>query len=703
LTSLQTLEGNEMVRYRLGVDVGGTFTDFVLIDNVSSKASVNKVLTTPHNPSEGIMKGTKALLDSEGLSGSQLDIIVQGTTLATNALIERKGAKTGLITTQGFRDILEIRKESRYDQFDFFIELPEPLTPRHLRLGVQERVDKDGKIITELNESQLIQTVDQLVEEGVESIAVCFLHSYANPSNEIRARELIAKKAPSLWVSLSSEVAGAIREDERFSTTTVNAYIRPLADQYLKNLSERLSDAGFGGALFMMLSNGGLTTVENAKKFPVRLIESGPAGGCMAAVFYADFLNSKNLVAFDMGGTTAKISMVNDGKPATVSTFEAARLRRFAKGSGMPLMIPAIDMIEVGAGGGSIGRVDPLGLLRVGPDSSGADPGPACYGLGGKEPTVTDAALVLGYIDPGYFLGGEMKLDREMAFRTIKEQLADPLGLDPIQAAWGIHRVVTENMASAARIHILEKGRDPRRFSLLAFGGAGPIHAWQVGKLVGSPQIIAPFAAGVMSAFGFLVTPITSDYVQTCISKLDEVDWDLVNGLLEDMEELGKKQVSAGGVHPHEVTISRSADMRYVRQGREICVPIPNGKLSKKSVKSIRQSFRSVYQERYSRYLTDIPIEAVSWRVAVNGPRPTIQPVKLEVERNVISALKKKRPVYFPEYEGFTECPVYDRYRMGPGTRLTGPAIVEERESTLVVGPGGKLNIDDYLNAIVRF
>jgi N-methylhydantoinase A len=692
-----------MVRYRLGVDIGGTFTDFGLIDDVSGKVSVNKCLTTPHDPSKVIMKGTMALLDREGLSASQLDIIVQGTTLATNALIERKGARTGLITTQGFRDILEMRRETRYDLYDLFIELPELVVPRHLRLGVRERVDKDGRIITELDESQLIQVVDQLMKEGVESVAVCFLHSYANPINEIRAGEIIAKKAPSLSISLSSEVAGAIREDERFSTTTINAYIRPLADRYLTSLSEKLAAVGFKGTLFTMLSNGGLTTFENAKKFPVRLIESGPAGGTMAAVFYSDLLNSRNLVAFDMGGTTAKISMVQEGRPATVSTFEAARLRRFMKGSGLPLMIPALDMIEIGAGGGSIGWIDALGLLRVGPESSGADPGPACYGLGGEEPTVTDAALILGYLDPDYFLGGEMKLDKEKAARAIKQKVADPLGFDLIEAAWGIHRVVTENMASAARIHILEKGRDPRRFALLAFGGAGPIHAWQVAKLVGFPQIIAPLAAGVTSALGFLVTPVATDLVQTYISKINEVDWDRVNRLVEEMEKLGVEQVTAGGVSSHEIMVTRSADMRYVRQGREISVPIPNGKLSRKNVETIMQSFYSVYKDLYSRYLTDVPIETVSWRVAVSGPRPKIQLKKLEDSLQGGLALKKKRSVYFPEYRGFKECPVYDRYRMGLGTNLTGPAVVEERESTLVVGPGGKLRIDDYLNAIVEF
>jgi N-methylhydantoinase A len=562
-------------------------------------------------------------------------------------------------------------------------------------------VNKDGEIVTPLDQSQLRVVVEQLMAQGIESLAVCFLSSYANSYHEKLAGEVIAKMEPSLPVSLSSEVVAALREDERFSTTTINAYVRPLAERYLTGMSDKLATAGFKGSLFTMLSNGGLTTFDNAKKFPVRLIESGPAGGAMAAVFYSDLLAGEDLVAFDMGGTTAKISMVQDGKPATISTFEVARMRRFTKGSGLPLMIPAIDMIEIGAGGGSIGRMDALGLLRVGPESSGSDPGPACYDLGGEEPTVTDAALILGYLDPDYFLGGEMKLKKEKAVRAIKEKLADPLGLDITETAWGIHRVVTENMAGAARIHVLEKGRDPRRFGLLAFGGAGPIHAWQVAKLVGSPRIISPMAAGVTSALGFMVTPIATDFVQTYLSNLDEVDWDRVNALLEDMEKIGRGRVAEAGVSPDEVTVTRSADIRYVRQGREITVPIPNGKLSKQNADTVRDSFYSVYGDLYSRYMTDVPIETVSWRVLASGPRPEIQ---LQMSSDEVGpALKGERPVYFPEYEGFTDCPVYNRYRMVPGTTLTGPAILEERESTMVVGPGGKLVIDDYLNAIIGY
>lgn len=690
-----------MARFRLGVDIGGTFTDFALVNDDTGKVSVNKCLTTPHDPSEAIMNGTKALLAKEKVSPSQVNVLVLGATLATNALIERKGAKTGLITTQGFRDILEIRKETRYDLYDLFIELPEPVVPRHLRLGVPERINKDGEILTALDKSQLLKAIDQLVKEGVESVAVCFLHSYANPTNENLAGEIIGKKAPNLFVSLSNEVAGAIREDERFSTTTINAYVRPLAERYLTSLSDKMAAAGFKGSLFAMLSNGGLTTFDSAKKFPARLIESGPAGGTMAAVFYSELLGDKNLVGFDMGGTTAKISMVQDGKPATTSTFEAARLHRFTKGSGLPLMVPAIDMIEIGAGGGSIGWVDSLGLLRVGPESSGADPGPACYGLGGEKPSVTDAALILGYLDSNYFLGGEMKLYKEKAEKAIKEKLADPLGLSVIEAAWGIHRVVTENMAAAARIHILEKGKDPRKFAIFAFGGAGPIHAWQVGKLVGSPRLIVPLGAGVTSAIGFLVAPVATDFVQTYISRLDQVDWQRVNKILEDMEKRAIEQVKMGGVPAHKITITRSADMRYVRQGREINVPIPNGKLSQQNFKSIQQSYYSVYKELYSRYLTDVPIETVSWRVLASGPSPKIQFGKNGYDGG--KTMKGKRPVYFPEYNGFKDCPVYDRYFMGPGTSVEGPAVIEEKESSLVVGPGGKLKIDNYLNAIVEF
>lgn len=691
-----------MVRYRLGVDIGGTFTDFALIDDVTGKVSVNKALTTPHDPSEAIMKGTQALLEAEGLSASHVDIIVQGTTLATNALIERKGAKTGLITTEGFRDVLELRRETRYDIYDLFIEMPEPVVPRELRLGVRERIDKDGRVVTKLDEPGVVGAVRDLVKQGVESVAVCFLNSYANPQHEAQAGEIMSREAPSLSVSLSHEVAGALREDERFSTAAINAYVRPLTEQYLTNLAAKMAAVGFRGTLFVMLSNGGLTTFESAKQFPVKLIESGPAGGTMAAVFYSELLNTGNLVAFDMGGTTAKISMVQEGKPAATLTFEAARQRRFMKGSGLPLMISAIDLMEIGAGGGSIGWVDPMGLLRVGPESAGADPGPVSYGLGGEEPTVTDAALILGYLDPDYFLGGKMKLDKEKAARAIKEKIGDRLGLDVVEAAWGIHRVITENMAGAARIHVLEKGKDPRRFSLLAFGGAGPIHAWQTAKLVGSPRIISPLAAGVMSALGFLVTPVTADFVRTYLTKLNEVDWDRANALLEEMEKLGHEQVAAGGIDSHEVTITRSADMRYVRQGREISVPIPNGKLSAQSVEAIKQSFQTVYKDLYSRCLADAPMEVVSWRVTASGPRPTIQLKKLEGNFGNQSALKTKRPVYFLECKGFTECPVYDRYCMGPGTTLTGPAIVEEKESTLVVGPGGRLSTDDYLNAIIQ-
>ncbi len=690
-----------MKRFRLGVDIGGTFTDFALVDDNTGEVRVNKCLTTPYDPSEAIMNGTDALLRLNEVSPSQVNIIVQGTTLATNALIERKGAKTGLITTEGFRDILEMRKETRYDLYDLFIEMPEPVVPRHLRLGVRERVNKNGEIITELDQSQLIKVIDQLLEEGVESVAVCFLHSYANPYNEDLAAEVIQKRAPKLFISLSNKVASVIREDERFSTTTINAYVRPLAENYLTNLSDKLRSVGFKGSLFTMLSNGGLTTFENAKKIPVRLIESGPAGGTMAAVFYSTLLGDANLVAFDMGGTTAKISMVQDGKPAIISTFEAARLQRFTKGSGLPVMIPAVDMIEIGAGGGSIGWIDNLGLLRVGPESSGSNPGPACYGLGGEEPTVTDAAIILGYLDPDYFLGGEMKLYKEKAIDAIGEKLAKPLGLSITEASWGIHRVVTENMTGAARIHILEKGKDPRRFAIVAFGGAGPIHAWQVAKLIGSSRIISPLSAGVMSAIGFLVTPVATDFVQTYISNLDEVDWQRVNTIMEDMEKRAIAQVTMGGVPPDKIVISRSADMRYVRQGREINVPIPNGQLSKQSIETIRQSYYSVYKELYSRYLTDVPIETVSWRLLASGPKPKIQLKKSGHETGAM--LKGRRMAYFHEYNNYQECNVYDRYLMEPGTCIEGPAIVEEKESTLIVGPGGKLRIDEYLNAIVDF
>src|SRR3990172_3670400 len=485
--------------YRLGVDIGGTFTDLVIIDEASGAVRVGKLLTTPKDPAQGVETGAVRLLEEMGVAPRAVGSLIHGTTLATNALIERKGARTGLITTRGFRDALEIGREGRYDMYDLFIDPPAPLAPRHLRREVDERLLADGSVKTPLDEGAARQVVSELLAEGVEGGAVCLLPAYRNPAPELRRGKLLREMAPSLPVSCSSDVVPEIREYERASTTVANVYVMPLMARYVEDLERKLADLGVAGQLYIMLSSGGIALPEMAKRVPIRLVESGPAAGALAAARAARLAGEPRLLSFDMGGTTARACVIDGGEPLVAREFEVARADRFKKGSGLPIRVPVIEMIEIGAGGGSVARVDRLGLLKAGPDSAGADPGPgryalgggeragaapgpACYAVGGREPAVTDAALLLGYLDPDFFLGGLMRLDVEAARRAVAERVATPLGLDLTEAAWGIHRVVNENMAAAARIHGIERGKDLRAYPLFAFGGAGPVHAWEIGK-----------------------------------------------------------------------------------------------------------------------------------------------------------------------------------------------------------------------------
>ena len=544
---------------RLGIDIGGTFTDLVLLDEVSGEMWFGKTLTTYGDPTDGIIAGMHAVLADASASPEKVTNVVHGTTLVTNAVIERKGAKTGLITTAGFRDVLELGRELRYDIYDLGIVMPEPLVPRDLRLGVVERTDAHGTVRQELDENGLAEAVDRLAAEGVESVAVVFLHSYANPSNERRAAEIIRDRQPGMYVSLSCEVMPEIREFERTSATAMNAYVQPVTDRYLARLEGRLRDEGFEGVLHIVVSSGRLTTVEGARERPVQLLESGPAGGTMAAAYFGRDLAAQdasgdgaptgaNLLAFDMGGTTAKASLVVDGEPEITTEFEAAHVRRFKRGSGLPVRIPVIDMIEIGAGGGSIASVNSLGLLQVGPESAGSEPGPACYGRGGTLPTVTDADLVLGYLDPGYFLGGAMALDVDAARRALHEHIAEPLGISIEDAALGIHRTVNESMASAARTHTLARGHDPRRFTMVAFGGAGPVHAFQVARRLGVTRLLVPVGAGCASALGFLVSPVATERTRSFVSDIEGADWRSINGFLGAMEGEGMGFLRQSGV-----------------------------------------------------------------------------------------------------------------------------------------------------------
>ena len=691
-------------RHRVGIDIGGTFTDLVLIDDENGDQSVGKVLTSRGDPSEAVEEGLLGLLEREGVGAGELGTVVHGTTLVTNALIERRGAETALLTTEGFRDAVAIGTEHRYDMYDVFIEKPEPLVPRSLRYGVRERVLDDGSVAVALDEGQVRSIVAELRERGVEAVAVSFLHGFRNPAHERRVAEILAEEAPGVTVSLSCEVAPEIREYERTSTTVANVYVRPLVEGYLRSLEGRLRRIGFEGSLYIMLSNGGTASVETACRFPIRLLESGPAAGALAAAFHGRTADFPEVLSFDMGGTTAKACLIEGGEPLTSSEFEVARVYRFKKGSGLPVKISVIEMIEIGAGGGSIASVGPMGLPKVGPGSAGSAPGPACYGRGGTEPTVTDADLVLGYLDPDFFLGGRMRLDREAALRAVEGGIAGPLGLDPIEAAWGIHQVVNENMANAARVHAIERGKDPRAHPLFAFGGAGPVHAYRVARALGVPGFIAPLGAGATSAFGFLCAPLSFDFVRSLYGRLDGLDWAAANRALGEMEEQGRDLLRASGVEESDIRVRRLCDMRYVGQGHEVTVDLPDGILGSEHTERIIALYRKEYRRLYSREGPDVPLEAITWRLEVSAPPPEIRLGGGEGgAEDPREALKGEREIYLPEEGGFAPVPVYDRYLLGPGAVFGGPAVVEERESTVVLGPEGRAEIDAARNLIVRW
>ncbi len=687
---------------KLGIDIGGTFTDLVLLNESSGLLKFGKTLTTYPDPTVGIFNGIKLLEEDYDLKLQDLTGIVHGTTLVTNAIIERKGAKTGLITTRGFEDVLEIGRELRYDIYDISLSIPEPLVPRNLRMGVEERLDKEGNVFQELNLKELTTLVDELVNQGVESIAVSFLHSFTNPAHEEEVGAYLKKKHPQIHVSLSSEIMPEIREYERTSATAMNAYVQPITDEYLKKLDEQLKSMGFSGNVDIMISSGKLTTLDGARKTPIQLLESGPAGGTMAGVFFGDLTEENNLLAFDMGGTTAKASLITDQEPEITNQFEAARVMRFKKGSGLPVRIPVIDMIEIGAGGGSIARVNDLGLLTVGPDSASSQPGPACYNRAGDFPTVTDADLVLGFLNAEYFLGGTMTLRKDLSVASIKKHIAQPLGISVEEAAMGIHRIVNENMANAARVHILEKGLDPRGYSMIAFGGAGPVHAFGVARLLRVPKMIIPVGAGVTSALGFLVSPIASEQITSYVCRIDEMDWDRLNQMLQKMETDGLDFLKRASIQKENATIQRIVDIRYSGQGHEITISIPNGKLNEKDIPEIEKRFKDEYELRYNRSIINMPMEAVTWRVVVSGPTPSMIPNQIR-QSSGKDAYKGTRPVFFSELgPSAIDCPVYNRYYLQPGERFSGPAIIEEMESTTVIGASCEIHVDEYRNIIIE-
>jgi N-methylhydantoinase A len=690
---------------RIGVDVGGTFTDLVLHDPQRKIARTGKLLTTPGDPSIAIVAGISRILAEAGLHPADLHSIVHGTTLVTNTIIERTGATVGLITTAGFRDTIEIGRETRYDLYDLFLELPPVIVPRARRLEVAERVTADGDVLVELDERGLAEASRQLVEErGAEALAVSFMHAYRVPDHERRAARIIRELYPRLPLSLSSEVAPEIREFERTTTTCANAYVQPLMHKYLDKLEAKLDELGFAGRLYIMLSSGGITTPQEAKAYPIRLIESGPAAGAMAASFISKVAGLDRVISYDMGGTTAKICLIENCRPDHKFDFEAGRVRRFQKGSGMPLKVSVVDMIEIGAGGGSLARLDPASkLLKVGPRSAGSVPGPVCYGRGGEEPTVTDSDLVLGRLDPGYFLGGEMKLDLDHVRRAFADKISPFIGLGDEEAALGVQRIVDEMMAAATRMHLAEKGKDPRDYTMIAFGGAGPVHAFNLARLLKVRKIVVPLGAGVASALGFLVAPPATDMVRTQISALNKVNWPEINALYAEMKSAGLRLLSEAGADPSEVVYRPTADMRHRGQGFEISVALPGDVLSENDLDAIRANFFEAYKLQFGRALEGSPIEVVNWRLACTAPSVhiDISEGRERTELGLELARRGERKVLFEEM-GWLDCAVYDRYKLPPGCVFTGPALVEERESTCVIGPGATARIDQATNLIIE-
>lgn len=669
----------------VGIDIGGTFTDLCVIDE-DGIVAVGKTLTTHDEPAAGVEDVLRSTLRDRSLCASHIRGVVHGTTLVTNALIERRGPRTALLTTAGFRDVLEMRREHRYELYDLSLELPPPLVPRWLRLEAIERTLSDGTIETPLDTGRLSRLANELDDAGVEALAICFLHSHTNPLHERLARDVVAGAAPGVRVALSSEVNPELREYERSSTTVANVYVQALVEGYLEDLRARLAALGVGCAPRIMLSNGGVATVGTAKRFPIRMLESGPAGGALGAVAFGRQSGRPDQLAFDMGGTTAKTCIIENSRPLINHAFEVGRVYRLKPGSGLPVRAPVIDMIEIGAGGGSIARVNALGLLTIGPDSAGSEPGPVSYGRGGTAATVTDADVVLGYLSPDDFLGGSMRLDADAAARAITTQIAEPMGISVADAAWGIHSTVNETMSNAARVHAIERGQDPSRLPLFVMGGNGPLHGPGVGRALGCSQLVSPPAAGVLSAAGFLSAPMSIDGVRSWHAALESITLEAAADAFAVLEREGESVLRESGVAPDAIGHRRSLEMRFVGQGSEIEVPVPA--VQADWLTHVRASYAEQYRERFGSVAPrGIGVEILTWRVTSFGPDPEAN-LRLPTADAESAPRVGTRDAYFPDTGGYVSTAVYDRYLLRPGAVVDGPALIRERESTLVLAPG---------------
>ena len=676
---------------KLAADIGGTFTDIVL--ERGSERWSGKVLTTTAAPERGVIAGIRLVLEQSGLSPGQVGVFIHGTTLATNALIERKGARTAFITTEGFRDILEQGYEKRFDHYDLMIDRAPPLVPRPLRLTVRERLSADGEVLIPLDEGHIAAIAETIRREEVGAVAIGLLHAYAHDAHERRIRDLLAPLLPAhVTICLSSEVAPEIREFERFSTTVANAYVRPLMAGYLHRLGDDLRHMGLTAPFFLMMSGGGLTTLETAARFPIRLVESGPAGGAILASQIAAECGLPEVLSFDMGGTTAKICLLADGEPERARKFEIARAYRDMKGSGIPVRIPVIEMVEIGAGGGSIARVDRLGRIAVGPDSAGSDPGPVCYGRGGAEPAVTDANLVLGKIDPTYFAGGKIALDEKAAALALQAKIGAPLGLSDFWPAAGVTEIVEENMANAARVHAIERGRDIGACTMIAFGGGAPLHACRLAEKVGIGRIVVPKGAGVGSAIGFLRAPIAYEVTRSAIAAFAAFDAERVNRLIAAMTEDARHVVvpALGGRKPQ---IRIVADCRYVGQGHEIRVEVPARRLTAADGLKLKAEFERLYEQVYGLRIPNQAAEAITWSVTLSSlPVPVHRAGK--AKGRAAPSPRARRSVYEPSLGRKVSVPVYWRFDLAPGASLKGPAIIAEDETSTVVGAGFRATIN---------
>ncbi len=671
--------------WRLAVDIGGTFTDVVLVDAASGRVVVDKTLTTPSAPLDGVRTGVRQLLAKAGVQPAEIVApIVHATTLITNALIEGKIGRAGMVTTTGFGDTLLIRDEHRYDMYDLQIEFPEPPVPRDRIVELSERTDPQGRVVETPSPEALAEITEDLRAQGVEAVGICLINAYANPANERLVADHLRREL-GVPVCCSAEISPQIREYPRMITTACNAATMPVIGPYLDELQKWLASEGFGSSVLMMLSNGGVVSADDAARAPIRLVESGPAAGALAGSWFARRLGEDRLMCFDMGGTTAKSCLIVDGEPELTNTFEVARIYRFKKGSGFPVSVPSVDLVEIGAGGGSLARVDELGLMKVGPESAGADPGPACYGRGGTRPAVTDADLALGMLDAEYFLGGDMHLDlaaNEAALAAVAERL----GLTVSDTAAGVHELVNQNMAAASRMHAVEQGADLRGVTLLAFGGAGPIHACGVAEMLEAPRVVYPVNASVLSAFGTLVTPVRIDLARSMVRPLASLDPTERDRLLDELREEGRRVLAAAGVPAERIRFRYGIDSRYVGQGNEITVWVGEGESWPATDDEVTTRFEADYRRIYGLTIPDVGVEAVTWRLSAYADADPVEPVA--VVASTPGSPRTHRSVRFSRNQDAIDTPVYRREDLGVGQQIDGPVIVEERETTAVIRPG---------------